>query len=147
MNILVCTDGSEESSKAVGRAAEISSAVEDAEVTLLHVHQPIQIPPPYGAGYTPVAVPAHINEKVRDAGKKILEEAAKNLEENKVRYRTLLLEGHPASMILEQADEEDCDLLVLGNKGRTGLQRVFMGSVSNAVVQEANCDVLVVKGG
>lgn len=144
MNILVCTDGSEMSSKAVRKAAEISSFLMDSEVTVLYVHQPIQVPPPYGAGYTPTAVPAQVDEKVREAGKKVLEQAAEILEDKKVNFKTLLLDGHPASTILEQA-EEGYDLLVVGSKGRTGLQRVLMGSVSSAVVQGAKCDVLVVK--
>lgn len=145
MNILVCTDGSEMSSKAVRKAAAISSFLKDSEVSVLYVHQPIQVPPPYGAGYTPTAVPAQVDEKVRDAGKKVLEQAAEILEDKKVNFKTLLLDGHPSSAILEQAEDDDYDLLVVGSKGRTGLQRVLMGSVSSAVVQGAKCDVLVVK--
>ena len=51
-------------------------------------------------------------------------------------------EGEPASTICELAEEQDVDLLVIGNKG---MQRRVLGSVPNSVTHKANCSVLVVK--
>ena len=56
-----------------------------------------------------------------------------------------MLEGHAASTIIDYAANHSFDLLMIGNKGRSGLEKILMGSVSSAVVQEVNCDVLVVK--
>lgn len=145
MKILLCTDGSKLSDKATRKAAELSSLVKNAEVTVIYVLQPVYPPPPYGAGYTPIEKPTHFNEKIKQEGKEILEKAAKKLQEFDVKHKTLMIEGHPASTIIDYAENHSFDLLMIGNKGRTGLEKLVMGSVSSAVVQEVNCDVLVVK--
>ncbi len=57
----------------------------------------------------------------------------------------LLAEGSPATAILQIAQERQCDLIVMGTHGRTGLTRVVMGSVAEQVVRNATCPVLTVK--
>ncbi len=47
--------------------------------------------------------------------------------------------------IVEYAEKEDVDLIVLGTKGKTGLKRILLGSVALGVVTHATCPVLVVK--
>ena len=60
-----------------------------------------------------------------------------------VEYR--LLSGDSADEIVRLADEEKVDLIVLGSHGRTGLTRLLMGSVAEAVVRRARCPVIVCK--
>jgi nucleotide-binding universal stress UspA family protein len=62
-----------------------------------------------------------------------------------VSYRHKLLFGDPAEGILQTADEVDADLIVMGTHGRTGLNRLMMGSVAEVVVRRADCPVLTVK--
>ena len=62
-----------------------------------------------------------------------------------VAYEHRLLTGDPADRIVELADEEHCDLIVMGTHGRTGFKRLLMGSVAEAVVRKANCPVLIYK--
>ncbi|MCP5278597.1 MAG: universal stress protein [Thiobacillus sp.] len=59
--------------------------------------------------------------------------------------RSVVLEGRPADQIVQAARDNDCDLIVVGCQGRTGLDRLLMGSVSQQVVVQATCPVLVVK--
>jgi nucleotide-binding universal stress UspA family protein len=54
-------------------------------------------------------------------------------------------DGDPVTEILYQAADLPCDLIVLGTHGRTGLGRVFLGSVAEAVVRKAPCPVLTLK--
>src|SRR5262245_23353328 len=54
--------------------------------------------------------------------------------------------GEPAASIVRAAEEEACDLIVLGTHGRTGLSRVLLGSVAEQVIRRARCSVLVAKG-
>ncbi len=54
-------------------------------------------------------------------------------------------EGQPADMILTLASEYKADLIVVGRRGMSGLKRFLIGSVSSAVINNAKCDVLVVK--
>lgn len=56
-----------------------------------------------------------------------------------------LEEGDPATWILEVAKERNCDLIVMGTHGRTGLTRLLMGSVAEKVLRSALCPVITVK--
>jgi nucleotide-binding universal stress UspA family protein len=62
-----------------------------------------------------------------------------------VRVERRLEEGDPATQILRVAQETNCDLIVMGSHGRTGLDRLLMGSVAEEVVRRASCAVLTVK--
>lgn len=60
-----------------------------------------------------------------------------------VEYR--LVTGDPADAVVRLAEDDDVDLIVLGSHGRTGLTRLLMGSVAEAIVRKAHCPVLVHK--
>lgn len=62
-----------------------------------------------------------------------------------VRVEHLLREGEPASAIVQVAQERNCDLIVLGSHGRTGLERVLLGSIAEQVMRHSLCPVLIVK--
>lgn len=55
------------------------------------------------------------------------------------------LEGHPASTIVDYAKEVSADLIVVGSRGRGAVRSILLGSISHAVIQLAECNVLVVK--
>jgi nucleotide-binding universal stress UspA family protein len=57
----------------------------------------------------------------------------------------VFLEGDPATEIVRFANESGIDLVVMGTHGRTGVERLLMGSVAEKVMREAHCSVLVVK--
>ena len=57
----------------------------------------------------------------------------------------VLLEGDPATEIVHYARDTHADLIVMGTHGRTGVERLLMGSVAERVMREAACSVLVVK--
>lgn len=57
--------------------------------------------------------------------------------------RCLVLHGHPLSHILEQEQEQDCDLIVMGKHGESMLEDLLLGSVTLHVLRESQCDVLV----
>lgn len=63
----------------------------------------------------------------------------------KVSIEQQLEEGEPDAIILRVARESNCDLIVMGTHGRTGLRRLLMGSVAEEVVRKAPCAVLTVK--
>lgn len=60
-------------------------------------------------------------------------------------HRLLSGVGDPATQIVQFAEKEAADLIVLGTHGRTGLKRVFMGSIAEAIIRRAPCPVLVMK--
>jgi universal stress protein A len=66
-------------------------------------------------------------------------------DDTKIDIEHQLVEGDAATEILHVARETGCDLIVMGTQGRTGLQRVLMGSVAERIVRRASCPVLTVK--
>lgn len=60
-------------------------------------------------------------------------------------YTHVFLEGDPATEIVRYANDESVDLIVMGTHGRTGVERLLMGSVAEKVMRDAPCSVLVVK--
>lgn len=63
-----------------------------------------------------------------------------------VRVTFLVWEGNPGEAIVEAATSEQVDLIVVGSHGRSGVERMLLGSVSDFVVRRAPCPVLVVRG-
>lgn len=62
----------------------------------------------------------------------------------KVDVELVLLEGHPAEEILRYADEAEMDVIVMGTLGKTGLDRLLLGSVAENVIRHSKIPVLVV---
>jgi nucleotide-binding universal stress UspA family protein len=62
-----------------------------------------------------------------------------------VYYEHRLLHGEPAERIVETAEAEHCDLIIMATHGRTGFRRLLMGSVAEEVVRSAQCAVLTYK--
>ena len=132
--ILFPTDFSPASEDALRWA---TSLARDSGATMLiaHVEEP---PMAYGGGeiYYPV-------EENRDELRKSLVQVVPT--DHAVPFEHILLVGDPAHAIAETAEKEDCDLIVMGTHGRTGLTRLLMGSVAESVVRRAKCPVLTVK--
>ncbi len=59
--------------------------------------------------------------------------------------QSIVESGQPDKVILETAERFDCDTIIVGRSGKTTLDRVIMGSVSNSIVANANCTVIVVQ--
>jgi nucleotide-binding universal stress UspA family protein len=75
----------------------------------------------------------------------VLARAARRATEQGVEVEYSAMEGDPAEVIIETADREKADLIVLGNKGVTGAKRFSVGSVPNKVLHHAPCGVMIVR--
>ncbi len=88
-------------------------------------------------------------ERIRKALKKEGKEAVNYVtgvgEMEGVRVEPVLLEGHPADELIRYAEEEKMDILVVGTIGKTGLDRLLLGSVAGNVVRHSKVPVMVVK--
>jgi nucleotide-binding universal stress UspA family protein len=135
MKVLVAYDGSEPARHALTRAAQIAQRG-DAEVTVISV-VPLQASGPRSAG--PV-----ISGDVEEHGRE-LDEALAKLKEAGVEAAKLEAVGHPAESIVEEAERGKFDLIIVGHRGRHGIERFLMGSTATRVVTHAHCDVLVVR--
>lgn len=136
-SILVPTDFQTPSIHAVQYAFDLAANV-GAVVHLLHVYPPAVVPTGSGSGYIPY------DSLHRDA-KAGLEELAAPYQGSPVLGERIAVMGNPKLEILQTADERGVDLIVLGSHGRRRLQRVFLGSVAEAVMRESRCPVLIAR--
>jgi len=139
-NILLASDGSDCALKAAAVAADLASKF-DARLTVINVFEPYQSVGPYGE-----VVFAGMDEKyIAQTQGQAISEAGRILDEAEVSYRCRPVIGHPAAEIVRVAEEEKCDLIVLGSRGLSGFKLLLLGSVSDAVTHHAHCPVLIVK--
>ncbi len=151
MKILVCTDGSAQSQKALEIASIIAQGCNAAEAAVIHVCdikqdlQPLLYKSSTYENQTEEIKQAIIKHR-REKTKKIFQEAEKIFEEKNIRVNKFFEQGHPAKIILEVASEKGFDMIFIGSRGLGGWKKRILGSVSSAVVQEAkNISVVVVK--
>lgn len=147
MKMLVCTDGSVPGQKAVEQAALIADGGNIDEVAIIHVYEDRQDERPlFITSDKQEELVKKVREEYENERKQILEKAGQVFMEKNIEVRTILKKGHPAHTIVTLASSEGFDMIVIGSRGLGGLGKLFLGSVSNAVVHEAkNCNVVIVK--
>lgn len=133
--ILCALDFSENSHAALGYASSLAKE-SGAKLFLVHVDDS-QVP--YDAGFAAYIAPPDNSQVLSE---KLM---AIRSPDQDVQVAHRLLVGHPADAIVKFAAEHPVDLIVMGTHGRTGVARLVMGSVAEAVVRHANCPVLTVK--
>ncbi|MCW3489737.1 universal stress protein [Dethiobacter alkaliphilus] len=149
MKILVCTDGSGQSQRVIEKAAQIAAGG-NVEVTVIHVYETSKNGPYRIEGNETLSEELNrqlieLKEQEKEKSKKVLSDAAKALEKKNINAKTLLKEGRAAETIVRVAAENEFDIVVLGSRGLSGLKKMFLGSVSNAVLHEIKASVLIVK--
>ena len=118
--ILVGTDGSSTADKAVARAVEVAGTT-GATLTIMTAARP-------------------------DRGERVVAAAVDTHAGSGVTIDTKVVDRDPVSALIEEARDGGYDLLVMGNKGMTGVTRFFrLGSVPNKVTQHLPCSLLIVK--
>jgi nucleotide-binding universal stress UspA family protein len=141
--IVVGTDGSETARRAVKEAAELAHQT-GAELELVSAFEPV---PQSRLRSEQMEAPDDIAHTVgpRQDVDAILQSAAEEVTAAGVKVRTFARQGEPADAILDVAEEENADLIIVGNKGMTGAKRFLLGSVPNKVSHHAPCSVLIVR--
>ncbi len=121
-NVVVGYDGSDSARRALDRAADLVDG--------------------YGSTLAVVCVAAR---DARDHTARLCVVARDRLHARQVTARYYEPVGEAAEMLVETADDLDADLLVVGRRDQSALQRLVLGSVSAQVLRRASCDVLVVR--
>jgi len=135
--ILIAYDGSEYSGRAVQLAGELARKQENAELWLVVVMDMVSIT--LGEPF----ITEVINQLTKE-GEGLLQDAKKILGKG-IPIHDELLFGSPAESILEMAKSRECDLIIMGTHGMSGLRGLLMGSQINKVISHSNCPVLAVK--
>ena len=139
--ILLATDGSEEAELAATTAVELAKST-DSELYVIYVWgmEPWRFPK--GAqGNFPEGY-----ETRRDEQRRIRDQQVEKIEASGGSVaNSHLAMGHPADQIVAYAQDQGVGLIVIGSRGREGIRRALMGSVSDAVVRHAHCPVMIVR--
>ena len=142
-SIVVGTDGSQTAGEAVRQATELAKAV-GGKVMIVSAFEPVgnqrlreerqQVPEDMQWMVNP-----------REDVEATLKEAAEQITEAGVDVETFARQGDPADAILDVAEENNADLIIVGNKGMSGAKRFLLGSVPNKVSHHAPCSVMIIR--
>ena len=141
--IVVGTDGSETAKQAVREAAQLAKQT-GAALYIVSAFDPV---PPGRLREERLAAPSDIEHTLgpTEDVDATLADAAQAVDDAGVEVRTIARQGEPADAILDVAEEENADLIVVGNKGMTGAKRFLLGSVPNKVSHHAPSSVLIIR--
>jgi nucleotide-binding universal stress UspA family protein len=142
MRILLPVDGSPNSLRAATVLPHLQSL---EEVILLYVLDLPSLAYPIGRPEVDLAIPLQVEQALREDGERILARAAEQLPAKAGSVRKRLETGSAPSVIVEIAEREGVDLVILGARGLSGLQEALLGSVSHAVAAHAPSPVLLVR--
>lgn len=169
--LAVAYDGSDGSMMAFAKAVELKQDFPDLQLSIIYVNEETQDSIGFmnaGDASAPVAsssvdstyaqfmpygiggnggrnVPKDTLERPSEFSKHMHNSIQQQLDEKNVEATVLALEGNASKTIPAFIEEQKIDLLVVGNSGKSGLQKFFIGSVSKKLLKEASCSVLVVK--
>ncbi|WP_336037761.1 universal stress protein [Halobacterium yunchengense] len=137
--ILVPTDGSEETRQAVEHAVDLAEE-HGATIHALYVVNSASFSSlPMESSWESVA--AMMNEE----GAAALDDVEAIADERGVSVERALVDGSPSREIVRYAEDEGCDLVVMGTHGRGGIDRLLLGSVAEKVVRSSTVPVLTVR--
>ena len=143
-SILIPTDGSDLSQRAVTMAMELAK-VHQARVTAIHVIPDYHLLIAYEGAFDPVTE-ERIEEEAKTRAESYLAYVRKCAQDAGVSCDTVCeTSDHPYDAILKVADARRCDLIVMTSHGRKGLVAVLLGSETRKVLTHARIPVLVVR--
>jgi nucleotide-binding universal stress UspA family protein len=140
--ILVATDGSRVANAALDEAISLAAETGDA-IAVITVWRALQ--GDFGLAFPSTALLPELLDAEREYAEAALGDAAARAEAAGVRFRTRLTTGDPAEQICAYAEEVDARLIAIGTRGYGTVASLLLGSVSNAVIRNAPCPVLVVR--
>lgn len=136
--LLVPTDGSERAAAAVGHAIAIADRL-DARIHAVNVVDIGEI-----AATGTLRPPTEVLDRCREVGEAATERILTRAEDADVAGLSAVIEGFPAEELLRYCEEHDIDMITMSTAGRTGLERVLLGSTTERVIRRADRPVLAV---
>ena len=137
--IVVGTDGSPPAERAVQEAIGIAGR----DGAKLHIVTAFPDPAMFQERVATGATPVDVN--LRDLAESVAMRRVHDANEKGIEVETHAREGNPAEAILDTANEVKADLIVVGNRGLSGIKRFLLGSVSQKVSEHADCNVMIVR--
>jgi len=138
--LLVPVDGSDPADAALEFALE---EYPDADITALSVIDPTDVG--YGSIEAAPSTFEHLQESAEERTEQVLEDAKARAADHGMELTTETVIGMPSRAIVEWAENNDIDGIVIGSHGRQGVTRVLLGSVAESVVRRSPVPVTVVR--
>lgn len=135
--ILAAVDGSAHSERVVAEAIELTRML-GAEVLLVYCHK--KFPKLLGQPYRDETISAILSKTER-----VMAPYVEMLRQGGVSFTELAVEEPAGSMIPKVAENENCDMIIVGSRGKSEIEGLIIGSVTHKVLHLAKCPVLVVK--
>jgi len=142
---LLATDGSESAERAADFLCTLAGSSSDCEVVVVHVVRPLTywfVPSETGM-VASGEIMAQLLDTAREEGKAIVTRMVDKFA-GKAKARGLLAEGDPALEIVQIAKDEQVGMIVMGSRGMSPIQGLLVGSITNRVLHQGECPVLVV---
>ncbi|MGM9929132.1 MAG: universal stress protein [Bacillus sp. (in: firmicutes)] len=136
-HILLAVDGSDHSVRATNEAIKLAVVGSDSVIDVLYVID-------YDKAKQEV-LHTPLKEELDAARRRKLAGIEERLRAHRLSYEVHILHGEPGPTIVEYADREQVDVVVIGSRGLNAFQEMMLGSVSHKVVKRAKVPVLVVK--
>ncbi len=136
--VVVAVDGSEQSIKAAEKAIYIAKNFDLNVLAIYVVEENV-----FDNIIPPDSTFKQLRSMLVDEGNKTLNKIVQLGKEKNVNILTLLLEGHPEVKIVEKVKKDD--LIVVGNRGKTMIDRLFLGSTTENLLHYSGATVMVVK--
>ncbi|MET3683283.1 nucleotide-binding universal stress UspA family protein [Alkalibacillus flavidus] len=150
-NVLVAYDGSPDSQKAL-KIAEGMVKQQEGKLYVIFIeeHNPHIHPEPYNNEWLndPATTPELLGELDSEEHGRLADQVMKQAKEEvseDVDVYFEVIAGPASRRIVQESEDKDADIIVIGNRGLGGLKRLVMGSVSNQITNDASCPVLVTK--
>jgi len=145
-HILIATDGSELAAKGVQQGFALARQLQ-AKATVLTVSEPINTGFDDALGWSAVATSLPDFQNARDeAARKVLDAVTEQAEQAGVAPQLLhVADRYAAEAIVDTAEREGCDLIVMASHGRRALGRLLLGSQTSEVLARCGVPVLVIR--
>ena len=143
--ILVPTDFSPSSDAALDYAKLLAEPF-GASLHLLHILEQPNVAGAWGSEVYVQELP-RIREAAEKEAQARLDQSLTPAERDRLRASTAIADGQVAETIVETGRRGNCDLIVMGTHGRSGVAHLLLGSVAEKVARTASCPVLIVRGG
>lgn len=137
--MLVPVDFSDQRFRVLAHAREIAP-VYGMDVTVLHVVEVQGLPEAYGM-YSSPPDPGKLGERAEE----VLEKELDSFRDAGIDVSVEAMGGHPAEAVLDMAEEREAAFITIATHGRTGMERMLMGSVAEKVIRQAPCPVCTIK--
>lgn len=142
-SVLVPVDLSEATGHLLRYAAALTTML-DARMNVLHVVEPIPVLDTFSGAMTLRDMVPDMKKHSAAELQKMLDRVDMGFDVDGDQYGVFVDEGHAASTIVDRSKREKTDLIIIGRRGRSAIERFFVGSVTERVVRHAPCPVLVV---